>query len=70
MLFSGVPRRGCVIQRSPGDKVMVEKRNEQYIIGCAHVGGGDIYKGGVRSSFRVIRYTTLLASVLRMDDGV
>ena len=45
MLFSGVPRRGCGIQRTPGAKLMVEKRNKQDITGCAHVGGGYL-RGG------------------------
>ena len=45
VLFSGFPRRGCGIQRTPGDKVIVEKRNKQYITGCAHVGGGCYLRG-------------------------
>ena len=50
---SGIPRRGCGIQRTPGAKLMVEKRNKKYITGCAHV-GGVLSKGGVLSSFYAV----------------
>ena len=49
VLFSGVPRRGCGIQRTPGDNVMVEKRNKKYITGvlmqgCVNQGGCVIFR--------------------------
>ena len=31
--------RGCGIQRTPGDKATVEKRNKKHITGCACEGG-------------------------------
>ena len=58
-------RRGCGIQRTPGDKVIVEKQNKKCITGCAHV-GGVIPKGGALSS---VLYGNILMSLYKNRDN-